>query len=235
MRKNKFCLLPITMAFVFLLTGCGTKMYDITEEEQQIIAEAAASIIAKHNTYQKDGMNASVYDEEALAEMEKENNQKNEDAANDNPNASSSNDIESDLPVVSLSEAIKAGEDVRVKYTGYKLDKSYQEGGYYSVNAESGKTYVIMSFTIKNLGEEDATIDAIAANSKFSACFDGQTWIFPEETFLTYSLITYQGTLKEGKSANVVLLFSIKESDTEKITDPKMKVELDGEVCSVKL
>ena len=50
MRKNKFCLLPITMAFVFLLTGCGTKMYDITEEEQQIIAEAAASIIAKHNT-----------------------------------------------------------------------------------------------------------------------------------------------------------------------------------------
>lgn len=239
MKNKKIRILSVTMGLVVFLTGCGTQMHEITDEERHIIAEAAASFVAKYNTYQKDGMNSSVLDEDTIEEQE---NQETEESGQDdgtdtkqNNSAAGEDNDKSELQVISLSEAIKCNDNITVKYNGYKLDDTYQEGGYYSVDASAGKTFVIMNFTISNVSKESVEVDALSANPEFSACFKGSSFVNAETTFLTYSLSTYKDTLKAGASTDVVLLFAIKDSDAQDISNPAMKVKLDGKMYSVKI
>lgn len=236
MKKNKISIISMTLASILMMTACGTPLHEITEEEQQIIAQGAASIVAKYNIYQKDGMNYKVLSEDEIERILSGETEQEEDTSQQTQNGGTeAGDISSKYEVITLSESIKAGDDIRIKYNGYNINSSYQEGGYYLLDAGSGKTYVIMNFTIKNLADENTKIDAPAAGAHFSACFDGINDIDAESTFLTYSLSTYQDTLKPEASTKVVLLFKINESDVEKITNPTMKVNLDGQTFSIKI
>ena len=44
-----------------VMTGCGTKIYDMTDEEQQLIVNYSAYALSKHNIYQPDGMTANIW------------------------------------------------------------------------------------------------------------------------------------------------------------------------------
>ena len=46
----------VAFTAIITLTGCGTKLYDMTDEEQGLIANYSAYVVAKHNIYQQDGM-----------------------------------------------------------------------------------------------------------------------------------------------------------------------------------
>ena len=78
-------------------------------------------------------------------------------------------------------------------------------------------------------------VDAISQNAKFKADFGDGNWVLAEETFLTYSLTTYQGTIKSGESVDVVLIFQIPEQDAKKISKPSLGVTLDGKNYLVQL
>ena len=54
---------------MLLLTGCGTKAYDLTEAEESQIVNYAVHVVSKHNSYQKDGL---VYVDQSEAETEPE-------------------------------------------------------------------------------------------------------------------------------------------------------------------
>ena len=41
---------------MLLLTGCGTKAYDLTEAEESQIVNYAVHVVSKYNSYQKDGL-----------------------------------------------------------------------------------------------------------------------------------------------------------------------------------
>ena len=52
-----------------MLTGCGTKAYDLTEAEESQIVNYAVHVVSKHNSYQKDGL---VYVDQSAEETEPE-------------------------------------------------------------------------------------------------------------------------------------------------------------------
>ena len=52
---------------MLLLTGCGTKAYDLTEAEESQIVNYAVHVVSKHNSYQKDGL---VYVDQSAEETE---------------------------------------------------------------------------------------------------------------------------------------------------------------------
>mgnify|MGYP000921490428 CR=1 FL=1 len=54
---------------MLLLTGCGTKAYDLTEAEESQIVNYAVHVVSKHNSYQKDGL---VYVDQSVEETEPE-------------------------------------------------------------------------------------------------------------------------------------------------------------------
>ncbi len=55
------------MTGMLLLTGCGTKAYDLTEAEESQIVNYAVHVVSKYNSYQKDGL---VYVDQSVEETE---------------------------------------------------------------------------------------------------------------------------------------------------------------------
>lgn len=58
--KKGIRLLAVLSAALFLLGGCGTPLYELTEEEEDLIVQGAAYMLSKYNIYQKDGMNSTL-------------------------------------------------------------------------------------------------------------------------------------------------------------------------------
>ena len=54
--KKRMQFLAILLASTFVLGGCGTSMYELTDDEEDLIVSAAANAVAKHNVFQMDGM-----------------------------------------------------------------------------------------------------------------------------------------------------------------------------------
>ena len=68
MKKKGVLLSAAVLLLSLFLGGCGTPMYELTDSEEEIIVHYAAYALAKHNTFQKDGMR--VVPQELLEETE---------------------------------------------------------------------------------------------------------------------------------------------------------------------
>lgn len=244
MKKRRVFLATTLLVSVITFTGCGTPLYEMTPEEEDLITKYAAYALGKYNTYQKDGMNGAMYVEESDdSEAESPEKEDGEEEIKENDETNKSDSTEPEDSTEDKSEYVKpislgkclGNKKLSVKYKGLKVKASYQEGKYYSMDAEAGKKYVITKFKIKNDTSKKVKVDAISQNAKFKADFGDGNWVLAEETFLTYSLTTYQGTIKSGESVDVVLIFQIPEQDAKKISKPSLGVTLDGKNYLVQL
>lgn len=68
----------------------------------------------------------------------------------------------------STLDELFGGENLSVTYTGAEIAANYMEGGYYSLDAEQGKTFVIVGIDITNSGADEIAIDNFAKTPKFS-------------------------------------------------------------------
>lgn len=205
----------VAFTAIITLTGCGTQLYDMTDAEQSLIANYSAYVVAKHNIYQQDGMtNATedTEDTEKVDEVSPDNSHSQDNKTSEVGNDKSSNSQKepdaSQEKKVSLAEATGYGS-LDITYNGATESDVYNEGSYYSMTAGSGNTFAVMKFTLKNPMGEDINVDMFGNARTYKATFpDGKEYT-AEGTFLTYSLNTFQGTVKAGGSVDVVLLFKI--------------------------
>ena len=232
MKKRQIRLVAILVSAMFVLTGCGpTPLHEMTDEERDIVVHYAAYVVGKHNIYQKDGMTNADPEQWLEAEEEQittEESQENVDSSLSNGAGTTSTQAEVSQKKITLEDALGVKDKASVTYQGFKTSDTYQEGNYYSLNTVFGKTFLIMNFTIKNTSSKDLKIDAFSNNSLYAVSVDGKEQVQAEQTFLTYSLSTYQGKLKSGESVDVVLLFEIPAEESEGIKDVKMSLRQKG-------
>ena len=72
-RKIALCLLTASVCLGF--TGCGTPMYELTDEETELVTAYSAKIVSKYNTFTEIGVcNASILegDIEPMGDIEEE-------------------------------------------------------------------------------------------------------------------------------------------------------------------
>lgn len=232
MKKRQIRLVAILVSAMFVLTGCGpTPLHEMTDEERDIVVHYAAYVVGKHNIYQKDGMtnaDPEQWLEAAEEPIATEESQENVDSSLSNGAGTTSTQAEVSQKKITLEDALGVKDKASVTYQGFKTSDTYQEGNYYSLNTVFGKTFLIMNFTIKNTSFKDLKIDAFSNNSLYAVSVDGKEQVQAEQTFLTYSLSTYQGKLKSGESVDVVLLFEIPAEESEGIKDVKMSLRQKG-------
>lgn len=232
MKKRQIRLVAILVSAMFVLTGCGsTPLHEMTDEERDIVVHYAAYVVGKHNIYQKDGMtnaDPEQWLEAAEEPIATEESQENVDSSLSNGSGTTSTQAEISQQKITLEEALGVKDKASVTYQGFKTSDTYQEGNYYSLNTVFGKTFLIMNFTIKNTSSKDLKIDAFSNNTLYAVSVDGKEQVQAEQTFLTYSLSTYQGKLKSGESVDVVLLFEIPAEESEGIKDVKMSLRQKG-------
>lgn len=212
----------VAFTAIITLTGCGTKLYDMTDAEQGLIANYSAYVVAKHNIYQQDGMTNAT---EKRGDMEDADDTEKVDEASPDNSLSQDNKV-------SLAEATGYGS-LEITYDGVNESDVYNEGSYYSITAGSGNTFAVMKFTLKNPTDEDINVDMFGNARTYKATFpDGKEYT-AEGTFLTYSLNTFQGTVKAHDAVDVVLLFKIPQGTA--CDNIKMSVIKDNEKSLIEL
>ncbi len=237
MMRRKVGLLSFALALSMLFGGCGTTMYELTKSEEEVIVDYAAYAVAKHNIFQKDGV--QVLDEKYF-KQETQEPEDPKDEQEDTQGVSQGNGTQATVDKlqeeeISLADAIGQSGVLDVWYQGYEVTNSYQEGAYYSIDATDGKTYVVMDFTMKNVTSSAVTVDILSLEPTFRACFNGKDWVTEEMTLLLYGLSTYEGELKAGEQVDVVLIFQISDDIGKQISDIKLSVERDGKTSPINL
>ena len=238
MRK-KLRIFSLFLAAVLLSGGCGTPMYELTDEEQDLIIQYSANVVGMHNIFQKDGMKkiaeetedsaSSQNSETPATETESETEEKTPQGGDSAPGNNSSG------KALSLAEAIGHDGDLSVRYDGYKVMKSYKVETYFSVDADQGNELVVMNFTIKNKGSRAVNLNLPAENIVFYGCFDGKNQIPENAAFGLNRPSYYEGKIKAGKSKKTMLIFQIPEEQADGITEESLFVKLKDTIYSVKL
>lgn len=230
--KKRMQFLAILLASTVVLGGCGTSLYELTDDEEDLIVSAAAQAVAKHNIFQSDG----ITDVEPETEPQMQENTTEQDTqqvqeeTNTNTNTGGTQ-TNTQTKEISLSDLL--GKNLKVSYKGYSTASSYQEGDYFSVNATSGKTLIIMNINVKNTGKKNTKIDMLSKDVTFYGCFNGTDRIVEKKILSTKNLSTYQGKIKPGKSIKTVLVFEVSKKQADEISTQDLQVEMDGQMYQV--
>lgn len=230
--KKRMQFLAILLASTVVLGGCGTSLYELTDDEEDLIVSAAAQAVAKHNVFQMEG----ITDVEPETETQMQENTTEQDTqqvqeeTNTNTNTGGTQ-TNTQTKEISLSDLL--GKNLKVSYKGYSTASSYQEGDYFSVNATSGKTLIIMNINVKNTGKKNTKIDMLSKDVTFYGCFNGTDRIVEKKILSTKNLSTYQGKIKPGKSIKTVLVFEVSKKQADEISTQDLQVEMDGQMYQV--
>ena len=234
--KKRMQFLTILLASTVVLGGCGTSLYELTDEEEDLIVSAAAQAVAKHNVFQLDGITDVEPDTEPQMQENttEQDTQQVQEETNTNTNTitnTGGTQTNTQTKEIALSDLL--GKNLKVSYKGYSTASSYQEGDYFSVNATSGKTLIIMNINVKNTGKKNIKIDMLSKDVTFYGCFNGTDRIVEKKILSTKNLSTYQGKIKPGKSIKTVLAFEVSKKQADEISTQNLQVEMDGQMYQV--
>lgn len=238
----------VLIAAAVLLTGCGEEMAPLTESEEAIVIQYSAGTLAKHNSYQQEGMTALYPEEEeeqeedqeekkeeketeSEEEQEKEEKEskdkKEEDKEKDNAQTEESGQL-------TFSEAL-AVAGVEFSYKDYSISNSYQQGDYFSLDAAAGNTILIMNVNITNTGTQAVDCDLLTKQPIFTLKLNQEAGIKNEVTMLSNDLSTYVGRLEPGQTDAGVLLFEVPEKTVENISSVQLSVQMNQKTNQIKL
>lgn len=228
--KKRMQFLAILLASTVVLGGCGTSLYELTDDEEDLIVSAAAQAVAKHNVFQMDG----ITDVETETQMQENTTEQDTQQVQEETNTNTSTGgtkTDTQTKEIALSDLL--GKNLKVSYKGYSTASSYQEGDYFSVNAASGKTLIIMNINVKNTGKKNTKIDMLSKDVTFYGCFNGTDRMVEKKILSKKNLSTYQGKIKPGKSIKTVLVFEVSKKQADEISTQDLQVEMDGQMYQV--
>lgn len=240
MKTHKRYLFLVIAVLSLFLSGCGTAMYELTAEEEELIVQSAANFVAKHNIQQKDGI-SGLYVTDEMLEPESETpieteseivSETESEAAGDGSSGSGEQNTVEDG--VSLASVLGYGSDLQIVYKGSTLSKQFSEGTAGSVDAMDGCTFYVMKFSITNVSKDTVKMNNITQKLEFKLT-SGSLNVKAEKTILSEDLSTYVGEIPAGKTVEAILLFEVSEANAQGITTPTLQITIDNETKKVKL
>ena len=235
MKKHRRYLAIGIVAMSLLLSGCGNPIYELTEDEEALIVNYAAYILAKHNVYQQDGIsNVYIGDIESEEDSKDTSTQKPDDTQLPSEGNSEGNTEKPADNAVSIADAVELPVGLSISYVNSSIIDHVKEGDGYSVDAGEGFTFYVMTFKIENTTEQDIAIDNASIHPVFKlSC--GKVNTKSSVSFLSADLSTYQNVVKAGESVETFLLFKVNAADAEKIINPTLQITIDDVTKNVEL
>lgn len=234
MRKHKRIFAIGIAIMSLLLSGCGTPMYELTSEEEELIVRAAAYYVAKYNIYQKDGISRVYDDDETDSTVQNPSDSEDNSEGSSGENSTENSTENAGKDVTTMAAAAGMDNGLKVTYKSSEILAYVSEGAGYSVDAGAGFTFYVMTFEVKNPTEQDIEVDNTSAVPVFMLT-SGTVKTKSSVSFLSTDFSTYQGTIKAGESIDMVLLFKVKEADAEMIKNPTLEITIDGATKKIDL
>lgn len=250
MKKRVLAVL-VVLAMMLTLTGCGEELYEMTDQERQIIVDYAAHIIAKYNIRQPEGYtyvyeppveeedeDFSEFDDETetqegdtQAEDGVDNNDTDdaEDVNHDSHDNDSDVDSTDSLKKTNLSEALGLGT-LKAVFTGAQYCLKYD-----TFVPEYGCGLCVVNVTIENPTDRAIKLDMLSRLPKFKARINDQVNLKASITILLDDLSTFQGDIPANGRVDTVVIFQFQDDSIVDIEQLSMSVEVDGKTSVVDL
>lgn len=215
MKKISILLCGISIACV--LTGCGKKMPELTEEENQMIAEYAAGMLLKYDKgYNNRLVDTSAYEvtEEDISEQTEEMAEEEQTKAEPVEETEVIDVSQDEETVFSTIEAYYGIQDVTFQYTGYELTDSYPSAAegedlFFAMDATEGTELLVLKFTAINTSNSDVALNMIEHGARFRVSVNGEAGKGALATMLLDDLQTYDDVISAGSSVELVSIVEI--------------------------
>lgn len=208
-----------------ILTGCGSKLPEMTYEQQEAIVDYAASTVMK---YMRDNnsrlVDLSLYDNVETTIEETET------VGMDPVIDTETIDISEDGNQLSILEVLHLS-DIELQFTDYKVLDTYpseeSDNPYFTLDASKGKKLLVLSFTLQNLLQDNKDVDLISVAPSFYVTINDSIKKNVLSTMLLDDLGTYRGELPALGEVNLVLIVELEEENTTAIDQMKLTVSTD--------
>ena len=247
--KKSVIVLMVAALMMMTLVGCGTPMYELTDDESTLIANYSASCVAKFNRFQGDGMVFVV--NKTTAEQQASLNsslpeKKTEEVVPEDEGLSFDFDAFSDEDVITISDEhylvsdMSIGEilgypDLIVKCHDVFVSNEYKEGSYLLLTPSDGFAYLVMKIAVTNPGTEAVNCDFISKEPKFYIELSDGTRAASSGTILLDDFYTFQGTVAPGDTAETVALVEIPKNQASDLANVKIFLESMGNSSEIPL
>ncbi|MCR4842611.1 MAG: hypothetical protein K5840_05065 [Eubacterium sp.] len=208
---------------ILFLSGCGTPLIELTDEENREIVSYASYILLKYNGAAAKGVtgvsvsgDAQETEETEESETQEVEEQMDETAASAETGDASEADSTSAAVTKSILDVLNLG-GCTLSYSDESVVEDYTEGTYFSMTPSSGNDFLIVKMKLENNTGNSVTVDVPAQGLTFSAVIGGS-----EEdamiTVLSGDLANIKEDIDDGSSKEVLLFFEIPSGSTDKAT-----------------
>lgn len=258
-KKGKIVsMLAVSIMSSVMLTGCIDAMPDMTEEQENMVAEYAAGLLLKYSpnydyrlvsereieeTIQAENEAALQKETTQIQESEMEKTEPDKTEENIQPDNDSSNeqqiveDIDTDMFSADADIAQELGiEGLSVRYQSYEVYDTYpKENSGFSLSAANGKKLLIVYFDVENTTDEDMQVDFNEYNIKGKVKVNDERASSVLNTMLVDDMISYIGQISAGETLQLVFATEVSEEAANEIESIKLDISGNGNSVSIPL
>jgi hypothetical protein len=222
-KKQMRCGLLLLLVLCFSLTGCGTQLYELTDDEEETIVLYSAKVVSKYNRAQDTGychVSQDVIDSKV------------EEADTSEGDATSQTD-ESAGTIQSFSDII-AIDGLQFEYQGYDVTTEYSTQDIVIPDADEGNSYLVVHIQITNTTDQDMQVDLLTNPISYTLSVNDSVSADCESTLSMEDLSTYYNSSFAANSTDdAVLLFQVKSEYLEDISSLALQVTKQGQTYNV--
>lgn len=236
-RKSMVFVLMLSM----FLSGCGTPIIPLTEEEEDIIVAYASGAVAKGNLCQTQGLTylqpEPEEEQEVLQEQEQEQPIEDENQTDNTENVGQTeteNTNEVTTNVTTFTELLNMA-GIIAEYKGYEISDTYTEGGYFAINAAEGNTFVILKVALTNSTEQPIDCNIYEKNLSCGLLVNGALSARAMTTIMLNDFLTYINTIEPMATADTVVIFEVSEEVIGDVQTLAIELEMNETLYHIEL
>lgn len=239
-KKHLTSILILSFALLFA-SGCGSKLPELSEEENDLVAEYAAGLALENSKNYDDGI--ATEEEIEKAEKLQERMEKRAEAETQPVSTEEvpQQPVESTAEVedyVDLATFLELS-DFSINFQGYDIFDSYPEdtetGNYISITSQEKSSLLVCKFTVENLTGVEKEINILDKNAIFRISFNSGEQISALPTLLPDDMTTLKDVIGANGSIEVVTVSEVSDDEITDIQTLTMQVKYAGNTGVVKL
>lgn len=241
MRKKWLGSICVATMLTVGLSGCGSQIPDLTDEQRNAISEYAVQLLLKYDTNTDSRLvDLSLLEEEPEPTAQPE---PTEEPVEQKP---SGMDEVADTPVIELEGEAAAGgdmksalglaENISFEYADYQIVEEYTDvtNNELVIEAASGNKLLVCNFVLVNDGAGKQTIDMLRENIRYTFKIADES-IHSQVTLLSNDLTTYLGILDSDESRKVVVIAECGAEKLEADTEIYLEVQRGEDAAAIQV
>lgn len=231
-------------AIALVLTGCGSKLPELSEEDNELVAEYAAGIALDNSENYDSGIASAEEIDKEQKRIERE--EKRAQAATqvttsqepEQTQQTTDATAQTEVAYVDLVSFLELS-NVAITFQGYEIYDSYPEdtdtGNYISITSQGDKKLLVCKFSVENLSDEENEISILDKEALFRININGGTDISALPTLLPDDMTTLKEIMRSKATIEVVTVSEVTPEESKDIESLVLKVKYNGNTGSIKL